>query len=134
MQKLITWCSGVNDEAPFILQKNIPESYWGAAASYPDVVSSLVSAERTRQSEQTDLSKPFRLRAFFAESDMLIGDGGKVYFDSVLSDALGGGSAIDYRSETVPKTNHDTIINAIKGPFATIFEEVKDGWDDGLDN
>jgi len=125
--------SGVDDEAPFNLQKNIPAAYWGAAASYPAVLASLVSAEKARRSEQIEGSSPFRFRAFFAESDMLIGDGGKVYFDSVFKDAEAAEGLIEYASETVPKTNHETIVDAIKGPLIKVFEDVKRGWEDGLD-
>jgi len=123
----------VNDEAPFNLQKNMPESYWGAAASYPGVLASLVSDEKARQQTE-ERSSPFRFRAFFAESDMLIGDGGKVYFDAIFKEACAGAEGvIAYGSETVPKTNHETIIDAIKGPLIKVFEDVKHGWEDGLD-
>lgn len=124
--------SGVNDEAPFNLQKNIPESYWGAAASYPDILASLVSGEKARQTEER--SSPFRFRAFFAESDMLIGEGGKVYFDEIFKEAAARAEGvIDYVSETVPKTNHETLADAIKGPLVKVFEDVKREWEDGLD-
>lgn len=122
----------MNDEAPFNLQKNIPESYWGAAASYPGVLASLVGDEKARQTEER--SRPFRFRAFFAESDMLIGKGGKVYLDAIFKEASAGAEGvIEYISETVPKTNHETIIDAIKGPLVKVFEDVKHGWEDGLD-
>ena len=179
--------SGVNDEAPFNLLKNMPSSYWGAAASYPDCVANIVSMEAARQVQSrpdpsatgTPSHEPFdaastsaktkpeakasrdkdeankdkdhtrlHIHAFFAASDMLIGAGGKTYFDACLTDSdtahhTATSSSpttstttskpkieqyIRYESETVPGTNHETIVELLKGVVGRVFEEVVEGW------
>jgi len=186
-------CSGVNDEAPFNLLKNMPSSYWGAAASYPNCIASIVAMEADRQRQSQALSdhspatttgtshEPvasatadastsagtkaeaqigndgdkdndktpdarLHIHAFFAASDMLIGPGGKTYFDACFTDtnpaptstssgeigADKGKPRIDqyvkYESETVPGTNHETIVELLKGVVGRVFEEVVEGW------
>jgi len=82
------------------------------------------------------------IHAFFAASDMLIGAGGKTYFDQCFADAESSSSIatrtstskpridefIKYESETVPGTNHETIVELLKGVVGRVFEEVVEAW------
>ncbi|GAB7338129.1 hypothetical protein MBLNU457_4485t1 [Dothideomycetes sp. NU457] len=124
--------TGVNDEAPFVLQKNMPAEYWGAASDYEGLVRDLIKSEKGRRSENLHQER-LRFRAYFAESDMLIGEGGKEYFERCFRGADGIEEVIDYQSETVPESNHDSAPSPVKGAIEKIFEDVKRGWEDGLD-
>jgi len=64
---------------------------------------------------------------------MLIGEGGKEYFERCFRGAHGIEEAVDYQSETVPETNHETVPSPTKGAIEKMFEDVKEGWEDGLD-
>lgn len=150
--------SGVNDEAPFNLRKSIPSSYWNAAADYPGFVSELASLEAGRQSDlrstvkhasdatavstqyaardpptTTDDNKDtrFQFHAFFATSDMMIGDGGQTYFDSLFGND-NVKPHVSYTSEVIPDSNHESVVGASKGAIEKVFQEVKTGWEDGL--
>lgn len=134
--------SGVNDEAPFNLLKSIPSSYWHSAASYPAFISELAALEaaRVRQAaltrttttaSESEHDTRLRFHAFFATSDMMIGEGGRVYFDSLFEDEVVKASVL-YMSEVIPDSNHESIVGAAKGAIEKVFEEVRAGWEDGL--
>jgi len=63
---------------------------------------------------------------------MLIGEGGKGYFERCFRGADGIEEAVDYQSETVPETNHETVTSLTKGAIEKMFEDVKKEWEDGL--
>ena len=124
--------SGVNDEAPFNLLKNMPAEYWGAAADYESFVRDLIVSETARRSDNQRQER-LRIRVFYGVTDLLIGKGGEEYFERTFRNADGMEDVIDYQSETVPETNHETVTSLTKGAIEKVLEDVKRGWEDGLD-
>ena len=111
------------------------------------------SKDEDNNNDNTDTR--LHIHAFFAASDMLIGPGGKTYFDACFTDidatptspsnsttstrASTGevradtskpriDQSIRYESEVVPETNHETIVELLKGVVGRVFEEVVEGW------
>lgn len=92
----------------------------------------MITSEKDRRSENPHQER-LRFRVFYAESDMLIGEGGKEYFERCFRSANDIEEAVDYQSETVPETNHETVTSPVKGAIEKVFEDVKRDWEDGLD-
>lgn len=81
---------------------------WGTCEDYPQYFRELVELERERKAADAD--KPgLTVRAFFAESDIMIGKGGQKYFeDCWTQEGLPG--PIKYQSTELPGTNHETVL------------------------
>ncbi|KAJ4397542.1 hypothetical protein N0V93_001773 [Gnomoniopsis smithogilvyi] len=107
---------GANSEALLCLKKG-PEATWGACQNYDVYFKRLHENEKQRSasvgSDQTRAK--LRIRAYFAESDAMIGKKGNVY----LTDCIKGGSevlasdAIDFEASTIIGTDHDTLLGRI---------------------
>ena len=69
---------------------------------------------------------------------MLIGDGGKDYFNRCWRTSRDGGGGrgvddvVDYEAIDTTDTNHESITDVLKGAMTRIFEEVREGWREGL--
>ncbi|EPS32747.1 hypothetical protein PDE_07707 [Penicillium oxalicum 114-2] len=89
---------GANSEAMQCLRKDGGSS-WGVCSDYAECARSLAT-ER------------FSLRAYFAESDALVGQKGQRYFE----DCWGGPDveAIDFASKTIPRSDHDTVFQSVE--------------------
>lgn len=111
---------GGNDEA-LLLFKKVPTVSWGACEDYMDHVKTLAKSELERREGATKL----RVRLYFAESDMMIGKRGQIYFSECWKqDSVSG--AIDLESYELPGTDHETLVLDMKhGALRKIFEEIK---------
>lgn len=109
--------SGANDEAMFCLKKG---GTWGEADDYAEYVRRLVELERKRVDEGVQAGDEARtgklkVRAYFAESDAMSGKRGQAYVEECWK---GGKNdqyqeAIDFQSEVLPGTDHDSIIQSV---------------------
>jgi hypothetical protein len=89
---------GANVEVLQCLRKRAP---WGECDDYTQFVIDLAERER-RASEGVKLT----VRAFFAESDIMIGKRGQAYFESCFK---GFGDVLQFESKTVLGENHDSM-------------------------
>lgn len=109
---------------------------WGVCEDYPTFIKAFTLAERTllstNDNETPDTThkikrQKLRVRAFFAESDMIIGQGGRVYFDQCWQ-SIGVDKVVDYKSRVLPGSNHDSVAFARHDALVQVFDEVKEGW------
>ncbi|KAJ5763644.1 hypothetical protein N7533_002325 [Penicillium manginii] len=105
--------TGANSEALQCLRKSDGQD-WGACSDYAECVQTLAARE---SSAGTRVS----VRAYFASSDAMVGERGKLYFEQCWQ--APGLDAVDFVSETVEKTDHDTVMQLVK-VWAKIFASV----------
>lgn len=114
---------GANDEAMLCLKKAGP-GLWGACEDHSTFVDNLVASERRRKASGSNTTSNLKVQAYFAESDMLIGERGKLYFEECWSAERTGG-VIDFTAITTTKTNHDNVCGAQRGYMEKIFDDAK---------
>ncbi|KAF2721890.1 hypothetical protein K431DRAFT_320132 [Polychaeton citri CBS 116435] len=111
--------SAVSEDAILCLKKSGP-GLWGACEDYEDYVRKFCASESSRRQDGPPPGvdrKRIVLKAFFAESDIMIGQGGKTYFDQCWTQAC---------VPELPDTDHETIIlDHEKGPLVGIFEDIR---------
>ncbi|GAB7349372.1 hypothetical protein MBLNU459_g8498t1 [Dothideomycetes sp. NU459] len=119
--------SGVNQETLLCLKKGCG---WGACDDYKLFVDELVARERSRIAESVALAQPesaapekLRVRAFFSETDVMIGEGGQKFFEDCWQKE-NVKDTIDFKSIAVPNTNHDSIVSPRKGAWSQILVEL----------
>lgn len=107
--------SGSSDEATLLLRKSKPILRWGGD-SWVDYgqATKLIAAEYSDVRE-LDVS------VFHAATDILNGPGGAVYFDRCWEDLskMPGNVKVKYSSKQCQGTNHDSIVDPLKGPLRT---------------
>ncbi|KAK4994151.1 hypothetical protein LTR66_005757 [Elasticomyces elasticus] len=124
--------SGVNDEARLCLKKP-GTGLWGVCEDYELFVANLVKSEKRAmtadsthvRNEEEHSCRELKIRAFFSESDMMIGKKGQEYFERCWASSAETRNVIDFRSTTVKGTDHGTIIELQIGPLQEIMKEVK---------
>ncbi|KAL7940773.1 alpha/beta-hydrolase [Trichoderma barbatum] len=108
--------AGANSEALQCLRKGKGLS-WGVCDDYNVFVKALVSVERQKQQLDPNFQDHMKLkvRAYFAESDVMIGVGGQKYVEecwgcqkSTFNDVM------DFSSVTVASTDHDSVMQNIE--------------------
>lgn len=107
---------GANSEALQCLRKGQGWS-WGECEDYGVLVETLVSAERERRQSNPDWRDSMRLkvRAYFAETDIMIGAGGQKYFEEIWgSKDKAFDDVLDFESVTVPGTDHDSVMQPVE--------------------
>ncbi|PTB64945.1 hypothetical protein BBK36DRAFT_1170610 [Trichoderma citrinoviride] len=107
---------GANSEALQCLRKGKGWS-WEACDDYGAFVKSLVSTERQRRQMNPNWQDSMRLkvRAYFAESDIMIGASGQKYIEEICG--WKGNSfedVLDFDSFTVPGTDHDSVMQPVE--------------------
>jgi pimeloyl-ACP methyl ester carboxylesterase len=117
--------SAANEEALLCLKKHGP-GCWGICEDYEEYVRLLIKAEKDRRPAAR--AKKLRVEVYFAESDLMIGDAGdkgQTYFDNCWKQAEGLSDVIDYESQVLPETNHETVLADFKkGALKRIFESI----------
>lgn len=113
---------GANSEALLCLNKG-PGVTWGACQDYDVYVKRLYETERERlASAGTERTRvKLRIRAYFAESDALIGKTGNIYLTDLFRSETGGLSqdVVDFEASTVAGTDHDTLFEKLE-----VLEEI----------
>ncbi|KAL7811399.1 alpha/beta-hydrolase [Trichoderma gracile] len=107
---------GANGEALQCLRKGQGWS-WGVCDDYAVFVKSLVSAERQRRQLNPNWQDSMRLkvRAYFAETDIMIGAGGQKYIEKVWGwKDKAFEDVLDFESVTVPGTDHDSVMQSVE--------------------
>ncbi|KAI7490930.1 hypothetical protein KC351_g322 [Hortaea werneckii] len=111
-----------NEEALLGLKKGRP-SDWGVCDDYEAFVQMCAQQEQQRGTANLDRDK-LHVQMYFAENDIMIGEGGREYFHKSWEQS-GVEGLIDVKSRSLPGTNHDTaILDPNKGALKHIFEQV----------
>lgn len=99
---------GSNSEALQCLRKEA--STWGTCENYKVFVRDWIGSERGREGPS------LKVRAYFGESDSMIGKKGQEYFEGCWHEVNDGEQrhAVDFMSTTVPGTDHDTLVQSIQ--------------------
>ncbi|KAJ5762183.1 uncharacterized protein N7511_005565 [Penicillium nucicola] len=110
---------GANSEALQCLRKE-PTNTWGKCEDYEVFVRDFVKLERGRDGKAT----PLKIQAYFAESDVMIGKKGQIYFeerwcgtDEEYKDV------VEFASTTISGTDHDTLALSVE-VWEPIFKEL----------
>lgn len=114
--------TGVNEEAKLCLKK-CDEAAWGEAADYLSCIKQIAMNE-TALHQADPSSNTLTVEAFFAASDVMIGQQGQAYFERCWqSDEVKG--QVHFASSSFPNTNHDSIlISRDKGALKTVFSKI----------
>lgn len=106
--------AGSSDEARHCARKSARES-WGKADDYGVFVGQVAKQERTRNEGNTGQASTTKLRvmAFFAETDSIIGEGGREYVEKCWKGAAGEfEDAFDFSSKKIAGSDHDGLVVA----------------------
>lgn len=108
---------GANSEALLCLKKGLPTA-WGACQDYDAYVKRLYATEQERLGNSANsgqTSAKLRIRAYFAESDALIGKKGDAYLTQCFKGEARGpsSSAVDFETSTIAGTDHDSILGMV---------------------
>jgi hypothetical protein len=105
---------GANEEALQCVRKGAP---WLECDDYAQFAKSFADSERRRG----DASGKMRMRAYFAESDVMIGKTGQKYFENCFRRFE---DVLDFDSSTVLEENHDSLAFSPE-VLARIFQEQR---------
>ncbi len=121
---------GVGEDAVVFLQKADGETGWGDWGNYDALV------VRLREVLARE-GKGVRVRVYYAEKDVIVGDGGKESNGAKWLDQCwaGDGEEIEYRSRTVQGVDHDHVWDLRWGVIQEVFRDVAqaEGERDGVD-
>lgn len=114
--------AGGNDEAKLCLRK-CDDDAWGEARDYAGCIRKIASTEAASSVRAPNAAK-LRVEAFFAGSDLLIGQGGQRYFERGWQDDEVRAS-VDFTTSTFKEADHDSVlIDQKKGALKIIFERI----------
>lgn len=108
---------GANSEALLCARKGKGWS-WGECDDYATFVGTLAMSERQKHQLDSNTEEShamLKIRAYFAENDVMIGVGGQKYMEDCWG--RGGGSlndVLDFDSVTVAGTDHDSLVQSIE--------------------
>lgn len=106
--------TGINEECLMCMKKR--NVSWEAAEDLPQCLEELLRQEKERErAEGGKMQRKLAFRAFFSESDIMIGEGGQAYFEKCWTTNSGLAEAVDFKSVSTMGTNHDNIFLA-RGP------------------
>ncbi|OJJ49087.1 hypothetical protein ASPZODRAFT_13825 [Penicilliopsis zonata CBS 506.65] len=109
--------AGANADALLCLRKG-PGTSWAACDDYAAFVTELVDtlALAQRSGGESGPASPLLVRAYFAESDRMIGRKGQAYFEDCWQ--KGDGEFLRFESRTIPETDHETLLTC------SVIEEI----------
>ncbi|KAI4725807.1 hypothetical protein E4T49_06410 [Aureobasidium sp. EXF-10728] len=121
--------SGISAEATLCIQQDGKD--WGVYASLPGAIEALqdicspshAGSDHSTNDDDTS-GRNLSVLAWFAESDVVIGQGGKRYYEDCWRKVDGQGR-VRFAAKTVAGTDHDSIVLAEKGCVEEVFREVK---------
>jgi hypothetical protein len=111
--------TGINDEVLLCLRR-CQSGAWGACDNLAKFVDRLVQVEKKNTDEQK-----LRVRAYFAEDDIMIGRKGQQYFEECWNEERLEGQ-VDFEAVTVEGAAHDSIFNPSKGVWERIFKQARE--------
>ncbi|KAH8127748.1 hypothetical protein LI328DRAFT_164773 [Trichoderma asperelloides] len=106
---------GADSELLQCLRKG-PAGLWGECEDYALFVKRLAELERSRRAREGDINgENLRIDAYFAETDVMIGENGQKY----LEDCWRGSGEDDFHdvlnftATTVDETDHDSVVQSV---------------------
>jgi len=115
-------CSGGNDEARLCL-KSLSSISWGALESYPSYITALKEVWEKRVREG---GAKLTVRVLLAEEDAMIGEKGEKYLQDCWTKS-NVGEGVDVEVITLDATDHDSVLDPMKGAIAEYYKAVKEG-------
>jgi pimeloyl-ACP methyl ester carboxylesterase len=114
--------TGANHEALLCLKKGgvAGTSMWGICEDYGAFVPALADVWKNRSDPGTRL----KVEAYFAESDMMIGQKGQNYFEECWNEE-NCGDAIAFEAISTIGTDHDSVGDPMNGAIERIIREAK---------
>jgi len=110
-----------SEEAKFCLMKGGSAS-WGVLADYEACVRSIADEEWSRSGNGQAVK--LRVDASFAASDLMIGKGGKEYFEKCWRQE-GVAGKVDFDSQTFEGTDHDSVLADFRlGALKKVFSRI----------
>lgn len=107
---------GADSEALCCLRKG-PAGLWGDCDDYAVFVKKLAELERSRRAEDGGGNPDkLRIRAYFAETDAMIGKKGQSYMENCWK-GNGGDEVLDvldFTTTTVKETDHDSVVQSVE--------------------
>lgn len=107
---------GANSEALLCLKKG-PKATWGACEDYGAFFKELrvTEQERLASAGADQTRERLKIRAYFSETDALVGKRGQAYLADCFKGESGGlaSDAIDIEASTIAGTDHDSIIGMV---------------------
>lgn len=107
---------GADSEALCCLRKG-PAGLWGECDDYVPFVKRLAELERSRRAEDDAGNKEkLRIRAYFAETDAMIGKKGQSYMEDCWKGNEGDEfqDVLDFTTTTVKETDHDSVVQSVE--------------------
>jgi hypothetical protein len=107
---------GANSEVLQCLKKG-PSALWGNCDDYAVFVTELANLERSREVVGAEGQSKVRLKvkAYFAESDVMIGKKGQTYFEECWKGKDGEfEDVLDFTTRTIEGTDHDTVTKSLE--------------------
>ncbi|KAL6892037.1 Alpha/Beta hydrolase protein [Trichoderma evansii] len=107
---------GANSEALLCARKGKGWS-WGECDDYATFVETLARAERQKHqlSSNTESHSKLKIRAYFAENDVMVGVGGQKYMEECWERGENGlNDVLDFDSATITGTDHDSVVQSIE--------------------
>ncbi|KAH8124977.1 hypothetical protein LI328DRAFT_133448 [Trichoderma asperelloides] len=107
---------GANSEALLCARKGKGWS-WGECDDYATFIEMLARGERENNQlkSSTDSHAKLKIRAFFAENDVMIGVGGQKYMEECWGRGEGSLSdVLDFDSATMAGTDHDSLVQSVE--------------------
>ncbi|KAK8873372.1 Alpha/Beta hydrolase protein [Apiospora arundinis] len=112
---------GADSEVKQCLKKGASGT-WGKCDDYPIFVRDLAELERSRG--LGDGRARLKIRAYFGETDAMIGHKGQLYMEECWAGKEGEfEDCIDFAAESIKGTDHDTVSRSL-GVLEAIFHEV----------
>lgn len=125
--------SATNEEILMCLQKAGPAT-WGVAEDYEKCMRDLAIKESDYQQASPQGNQPAKLhvKAYFAPSDVMIGNKGREFFEKCWRQE-GISDMVNFESAIVPDTNHDSIIaDYKKTAIRLVFEDLQKIYNHGV--
>ncbi|KAL7972197.1 Alpha/Beta hydrolase protein [Trichoderma sp. SZMC 28014] len=107
---------GANSEALLCARKGEGWS-WGECDDYATFVETLATAERQKRQMDsgTESHGKLKVRAYFAENDIMVGVGGQKYMEDCWGRGEGSvGDVLDFDSATIADTDHDSLVMSVE--------------------
>ncbi|PVI01523.1 hypothetical protein DM02DRAFT_671197 [Periconia macrospinosa] len=121
--------TGVSLDAQLLLKRPhstvwcAPELEWGDIDDVPPLLSQIIHDEEGRSGER---GRKWVIDAFHAESDHMVGDKGRVWFDKCWV-----GEGYEYRSQVVKGGDHDFLMDPVFGATSVWLERVREAFEAG---
>ncbi|KAI1299008.1 Alpha/Beta hydrolase protein [Xylaria venustula] len=115
---------GISQDVLMLLKRDEYPGCWGTWNDYDTLAPLLAQVESERRALSSGTFLPLKVHVFFAEADHMIGTTLAPTWMNNCWRSEQRGDAIEYTNDTIPKTNHDTILNLRFGVVEQVLREM----------